>query len=74
VDRGDLGGQRFYNVVDVEALAAGYLVAKGQRVSVPMNGEQLSRELGVDPGRYERHTAVGDVKWVLDLYDRITGT
>jgi hypothetical protein len=26
------------------------------------------------PGRYERHTSVRDVKWVLDLYDRITGS
>jgi hypothetical protein len=63
-----------YQVVDVEALAGGYLAAKGQRVGVPLDGERLSRELGVDPGRYERHTAVGDVKWVRDLYDRITGT
>jgi hypothetical protein len=60
-----------YTVIDVEALAAGYLTATGQHVRVPLNGERLSRDLGVDPSRYERHTAVGDVKWVRDLYDRM---
>ena len=62
-----------YTVIDVEALAAGYLAGTGREVAVPLNGEQLSRELGVDPSRYERHTAVGDVMWVCDLYDRIMG-
>jgi len=60
-----------YAVIDVEALAAGYLAATGQRVQIPLNGEQLSRELGVDPSGYQRHTAVGDVQWVCALYDRI---
>ncbi len=63
-----------YAVIDVEALAAGFLTRAGRGVRVPLNGEQLSRELGVDPNRYERHTAVGDVKWVRALYDRIMGT
>jgi DNA polymerase III epsilon subunit-like protein len=62
-----------YAVLDVEALAAGYLTGTGHTVCVPPNGEQLSRELGIDPGRYERHTAVGDVKSVSDLYERIMG-
>lgn len=61
-----------YAVIDVEALAAGSLTRAGRRVRIPLNGEQLSRDLGVDPSRYERHTAVGDVKWVRALYDRIT--
>jgi len=60
-----------YGVIDVEALAAGYLTATGQRVRIPLNGEQLSRKLDVDPDGYERHTAVGDVRWVCALYDRI---
>ena len=46
-------------------------VAVGQRVRIPLNGEQLSRKLDVDPDGYERHTAVGDVRWVCALYDRI---
>jgi hypothetical protein len=62
-----------YAVLDVEALAAGSLIRAGRGVRIPLNGEQLSRELGIDPTRYERHTAVGDVKWVRALYDRITG-
>ena len=63
-----------YAVVDVEALAAGYLAAStGDPPQVPLDGEQLSHQLGIDPGRYERHTAVGDVKWVCALYDRIMG-
>ena len=65
---------RLYTVIDVEALAAGSLSRAGRRVRIPLNGEQLSRDLGVDPSRYERHTAVGEVKWVRALYDRIMGS
>jgi hypothetical protein len=27
---------------------------------------------GIDPDTYERHTALGDARWVRDLYNTIT--
>jgi hypothetical protein len=32
----------------------------------------LSRALGVDPDAYDRHTALGDARWVRAQYDTIT--
>lgn len=59
-----------YTVVDVCALAAGYLRAHGEAVEFPAHVEQLGRRLGVDAQRYDRHTAMGDVVFVEDIFDR----
>jgi hypothetical protein len=75
-----------YHLVDVENLAVGYLAAKlsrtdvsdqaraelGDMVMPPWSSEELSRMCGVDPaGEDERHTALGDAKWAMRLYDAI---
>ena len=52
-----------YHLVDVEAFAAGKL-----QVAPPWNSEDLSRAIGVDPGQYERHSALGDARWAQALY------
>lgn len=40
----------------------------------PYDSETLSRALGVEPpGDDERHTALGDARWAMRLYDKITG-
>jgi hypothetical protein len=53
-----------YHLVDSEALAAGAL-----GVEPPWDSGALSRALGVEPERFERHTALGDARWALRLYD-----
>lgn len=85
-----------YHLIDVEALAVGYLhggaahghseVTCGPRCgypgsggtdalpSLPWDSEALSSACGVEPpGEGERHTALGDARWALRLYDAITG-
>jgi hypothetical protein len=76
-----------YHLVDVENLAVGYLahqlvsVTDGPRtpsmvdvLTPPWSSEELSRMCGVDPaGEDERHTALGDAKWAMRLYDAIVG-
>jgi hypothetical protein len=70
-----------YHLIDVEALAVGYLHgrwaasgAAGVRdVSLPWNSNDLSRAVGVDPDQFDRHTALGDAKWARAIYDAITG-
>lgn len=37
------------------------------------SSDGLSRALGVDPADYRRHTADGDVRWTMAMYDVITG-
>jgi hypothetical protein len=94
-----------YHLIDVEALAFGWLhgVAAHGHSSVacsdspvdcnwwgemaegvsdeerdltrpPFRSDDLSRACGVEPpSDEERHTAMGDAKWAMRLYDRITG-
>jgi hypothetical protein len=68
-----------YHVIDVEALAVGYLSQRpdaldATRWAPPWNSEDLSRACGVEPaGEGERHTALGDARWAMRLYDAILG-
>jgi hypothetical protein len=63
-----------YHLIDVEALAVGYLCAHGKPVGPPWRSDDLSRACGVDPpGEADRHTALGDARWAVRLYDAITG-
>lgn len=76
-----------YHLIDVEALAVGYLAALdmveskevGRSLShpaltLPWRSDDLSRACGVEPaGDDERHTALGDARWAQRLYDAITG-
>jgi hypothetical protein len=73
-----------YHLVDVEALAVGYLHGRHSdvilsdedyaRISPPWKSDDLSRTVGVEPATGdERHTALGDARWARRLYDAITG-
>src|SRR5690606_15714544 len=88
-----------YHLIDVEALAVGYL--HGRAVELDRSGEQFSGEpwdapaneasrlrtytgmpwrsdnlsaaIGVEPPTTdERHTAMGDARWAMRMYDAIT--
>lgn len=53
-----------YHLVNVEDLVAGFL-----GLEPPQKSEDLSRALGVDPATFDRHTALGDARWAMALYD-----
>jgi DNA polymerase III epsilon subunit-like protein len=57
-----------YHLVDVEAFAAGAL-----GVEPPWNSEELSRMVGIEPGDFERHTALGDARWAKAIYEAVLG-
>lgn len=57
-----------YHLADVENLVAGKL-----RIPPPWDSEELSRAVGVDPGEFERHTALGDARWCRAIYDAVMG-
>lgn len=69
-----------YHIHDVETLIVGYLA--GQRAAgievvdlgpPPWKSEDLSRAVGVEPpAPHERHTALGDARWVRDQWDTVT--
>jgi DNA polymerase III epsilon subunit-like protein len=62
-----------YHLVDVEALAVGFLAGQGQRVArPPWSSEGLTEALGLPvPTSGERHTALGDARWAKSIYERI---
>jgi hypothetical protein len=72
-----------YHLVDVEALAAGalaYLAASALACSgeerdakavPPWDSSELSRAVGVEPDKVERHTALGDARWAKAIYDAV---
>lgn len=57
-----------YHLIDVEALAAGYL----HGASLPWDSEKLSQAVGVDPTLFDRHTALGDARWAKAIYEAVT--
>lgn len=73
----DIAPSWHYHLIDVEALAVGYLSATGAHelpIPLPWSSDDLTRELGLDPVPDEdRHTALGDARWARAIYDRITG-
>jgi DNA polymerase III epsilon subunit-like protein len=66
-----------YHLIDVEALAVGYLAAgsrhPAQSLTPPWKSDDLSRLLGVTVSEEDRHTALGDAKWAMRIYDAVMG-
>jgi DNA polymerase III epsilon subunit-like protein len=61
-------GAWHYHVVCAETLVAGRL-----QLPPPWDSQDLSRQMGVDPDQFERHTALGDARWAKALYDAVMG-
>jgi len=74
-----------YHLIDVENLAIGWLA--GQRaggyelrdeagdLTPPWDSRKLAAALGLPPQPEEdKHTALGDARWAMALYDRVMGT
>jgi len=71
-----------YHLIDVENLAVGYLAGRAAQSEfdagwatpgLPWDSDELSRAVGVESTRFGRHTAVGDVRWAMAIYDAIMG-
>ena len=62
-----------YHLIDMPALAAGWLLARGIDVGpLPWKSEHLAELCGVEPAAAEdRHTALGDARWVRSWWDTI---
>lgn len=73
-----------YHLIDVEALAVGYLAGrrrtwsavnvgtKPEPTPLPWKSDDLSLACGVEPAtEEERHTALGDARWAMRIYDAI---
>lgn len=61
-----------YHPLDTASTAIGYLAARGELGPQPWKSDALSAAVGIDPGAYARHTAMGDVLWEMAQWDHIT--
>jgi hypothetical protein len=77
-----------YHLVDIEAMAVGYLTGRWAQarddgnpteagpfdLGLPWKSDVLSRAVGVEPPTdAERHTALGDARWCKRWYDAMVG-
>ena len=78
-----------YHIIDVEALAVGYLAARGidgiqgdpegttarmfDPRDLPWKSDDLSAALGIKVSDEDRHTALGDAKFARAIYDAVMG-
>lgn len=63
-----------YHLIDIEALAVGFLQGRHEMtMSLPWNSDDLSHAVGVSITEEDRHTALGDARWAMRVYDAITG-
>jgi hypothetical protein len=74
-----------YHLIDIEALAVGYLnglhargrggradaVANGDVPVPPWKSDDLAAALGVTVSDEDRHTALGDARWAMHVYDAV---
>ena len=64
-----------YHLIDVEALAVGYLAAgsrhPAQSLTPPWKSDSLSAALGIKISDEDRHTALGDARWAKAIYDAV---
>lgn len=69
-----------YHLIDVEALAVGYLAGKAKDAPVskliepPWNSSDLTEALNIVVDEADKHTALGDARWAMAIYDKIMGT
>lgn len=62
-----------HRLIDLEAMAFGYLQARGKTLSIPYGSDHLSRLCGVTPPEGdERHTAIGDTRWNKRWFEQMT--
>lgn len=58
-----------YHPEDVPSVARGWLLGRGDWA--PRKSDVISSCCGIDPDDYDRHSALGDCRWLRDLSDLI---
>jgi DNA polymerase III epsilon subunit-like protein len=63
-----------YHLIDMEPMVVGYLHGRGKPVpDLPWSSNALYEAIGINPAKYERHTALGDARRERDAWEIVTG-
>ena len=62
-----------YHLTDIGSLVRGRIAGLGKPLPFPLKVADAAIAVGIDPGQYEAHTALGDARMVRDIYDAVTG-
>lgn len=63
-----------YHPWDIASVALGYACGRdGQPPGQPWKSDQLANTVGINTAQFERHTAMGDVRWCVAQWDKIVG-
>ena len=77
----DLPGLWHYRAVDVATLTAGWIKGRDAAINavssdalptLPWKSDDLAASIGIEPAK-GRHTALGDARWALAVWDRVMG-
>lgn len=60
-----------YHPIDIPSMAEGWLRGRGRPLPEQLKSEALCRAAGVDPDKYDRHTALGDCGLFRAVYETI---
>ena len=71
-----------YHLIDVEALAVGYLAGRmavsgdsiephAEAIGPPWDSSELTERLGIKVSDEDKHTALGDARWAKAIYDAV---
>lgn len=62
-----------YHLIDVEVLALGYWSSAYGREAIPLpwKSDWIAGELDVEISEEDRHTALGDARWAMRMYEAI---
>lgn len=65
-----------FHSLDIPSMAAGFTAHRKSFVvesKLEWRSDALSQRIGVDPGDFARHTAMGDVQWCLAQWQAMNG-
>jgi len=60
-----------YHPLDIPSMAEGWLRGRGKSLPDKLKSDELARAVGVDPDKYDRHTALGDCELFRAVYEAI---
>lgn len=60
-----------YHPCDLPSMCEGWLRGRGMALPAKLKSDELARAVGIEPDKYDRHTALGDCRLFRAVYEAI---